>query len=255
MDPRNRNGNHQITAAEAGLAHGSCVVNLPPPLFNKKVNRDGFVSDAKCIMWVLMKSIDTGTTTARFIPEVTWHLDIHTTPLEKLYDDVLESFNCSSGCPMVIPKLRNEAYLGAKALLHLAIQRKCFGNGTDEVLFKSVSSRHLIMGSKHHEGDLDLGSTLCFIDCIFGDSELMDWRNFSFTIPHRAWMAHILLFHAQNTTNKGNRLTDDIKQFVHHTLQLHPSPPAQVTADCLFIAGLILGFKLHVDDLSVVDKR
>ena len=50
-------------------------------------------------------------------------------------------------------------------------------------------------------------------------------------------------------------LPDYIREFVLHSLQLDPAPPAWIVADCLFIIGLTLGIELHVDDLSVNDKR
>jgi len=108
----------------------------------------------------------------RFIPEVVWYAGIRTTPLEGLYDTVIKYFGQSSRRPVVIPKLRNKAYLSAAALLYLAIQRKCIGHKSDKAVFKAISSRHLVMG-RHHEGDSDVESTLGIIDWVFGDFEPM----------------------------------------------------------------------------------
>lgn len=104
----------------------------------------------------------------RFIPEVVWHAGIRTIPLERLYNTMLECFNRSSGRPVVIPKLRNKAYISAKALLHLAIQRKCIGDGSDKAVFESISSQYPITGLKPNTEASDLGSTLGIIDHIFG---------------------------------------------------------------------------------------
>ena len=229
----------------------------PPPLFNKETDWNGYVLDSNCIAWMFEISMDADVMMAimRFIPEVVWHAEIRTTPLERLYDTVLECFDRSSGSPVVIPKLRNKAYLSAKALLHLTIQRKCIGDGSDNAMFKSISSRHLIMGSKHYEGDSDLEATLGIIDCVFGDFKPMDWQNFSFTVQHHAWMGHILLYRAWDILRKCEPLPDDIKEFVLHSLGLEPLPPAPIVTDCLLIIGLVLGIKLHIDDLSAVDKR
>ena len=171
------------------------------------------------------------------------------------HDTVLECFDRSSGSPVVIPKLRNKAYLSAKALLHLAIQRKCIGDESDKAVFKSISSRHPIMGSKHYEGDSDLESTLCIIDRVLGDSQPIHWQNFSFSVQHHAWMGHILLYRAWDVVRKHKPLPDDIKEFVLHSLRLEPPPPAPIVAGCLLIIGLLLGIKLHIDDLLVVDER
>jgi len=139
----------------------------PSPLFNKETDWAGFALDSNCIAWMFEISMDSDVIMAimRFIPEVVWHVEIKTTPLERLYDTVLECFDRSSGRPVVIPRL------SAKALLHLAVQRKCIGDESDKAMFKSICSRHPVMGSKHYEGDSDLEATLGIIDRVFGDFE------------------------------------------------------------------------------------
>jgi len=231
--------------------------NQPPPLFNKETDWSGCVLDSHCIAWMFSMSMDPDVIMAimKFIPDIVWHAEIRTTPLERLYDTVLECFDRSTGHRVVIPRLRNKAYLSAKALLHLAIQRKCIGHESDEAVFRSISSRQIIMGSEHYEGDTDLESTLGIIDRVFGDFEPMHWQKFSLTVPHHAWMGHILLYRAWDVLRNTYPLPDDIREFVFYSLRLEPPPPAPIVADCLFIIGLVLGIKLDVDDLSVVDKR
>ena len=227
------------------------------PLFNKETDWHGYVLDSDCIAWMFEMSMDADVTLAimKFIPEVVWHAGIRSIPLERLYDTVLECFDRSSGTPVVVSKLKNKAYLSAKALLHLAIQRKCIGHESDAAVFKAISSRHPTIGAKRYEGDSDLESTLGIIDRVFGDSEEMFWHTFSFSIPHHAWMGHILLYRAWDVIRKGHALPDDVKDFVLYSLRLEPPPPAPIVTDCLFIIGLLLGIKLHIDDLLVIDKR
>jgi hypothetical protein len=227
------------------------MANTPvqsPPLFNKETDWDGFVLDSSCIVWMFEMSMDMDITIAivRAIPEIVWHSGIPVTPLERLYDTVLECFDCSSGHPVVIPKLRSKAHFSAKALLHLAIQRKCIGGESDEAMFKSISDRHTAMGFMHYEGESDLEATLGVIDYVFGNFEPIYWQNFTFTIQHHAWMGHILLYRAWDIINKGNPLPDDVKGFILYSLQLVPPPPAPIVADCLLIVGLVLGINLHV---------
>ena len=231
----------------------------PPSLFDKETDWDGYVLDSSCIARMFQMSTDADVSMAimRFIPEVVWHPGIQTTPLERLYDTALECFDSSSGHPVVVTKRRDKAYLSAKALVHLVIQRKCIGNESDEAVFKSISDRHQTMGSKHYEGDPDLESILGIIDRVFGIhvSEPMRWDEFSFTVPHHAWMGHILLYRAWDAIRKGQPLPDDTKEFVLYSLRLDPPPPTPIVADCLFIVGLVLGIELRIDDLLVVDKR
>lgn len=225
-----------------------------PPLFNKETNWRGYVLDSDCIAWMFDMSMDVNATLA-VIPEVIWHAGIRTTPLERLYDAFIECFDRSSGRPTVIPKLKDKAYLSAKALLHVAIQRKCIGGELDGPAFISISARHPAVGWKRYEGDSDLESTLGIIDRVFGDFEEMHWNTFSLSVPHHSWMGHILLCRAWDVLRRGEALPGDVKEFVLHSLQLEPAPPAPIVADCLFIIGLVIGIKMHVDDLLVTDKR
>ena len=228
-----------------------------PPLFNGKTDWHGYVLDSNCIAWMFEASTDADVILAimKFIPEVVWHSGIRPIPLEMLYDNVLECFHHSPGGSVVIPNLRNKAYLSAKALLHLVIQRKCIGDESDEVVLKSISNRHPILGSRGYEGDSDLESTLGIIDRIFGDSKEMRWPTFSFTVSHHAWMSHILLYRAWNSLGRGEPLPDDIKGFVLHSFRSKSLPPDPIATDCLFIIGLVLGIDLHINDLLVIDKR
>jgi len=233
------------------------MANVPDtdPLFDKEIDLDDFVLDSKCITWMFNTSMDADATMAimKFIPEVVWHAGIRTTPLERIYDTILERFDPSSGRPILIPKLREATYLSAKALLHLVIQRQCIGNESDRVVFNSILVRHLTMGFGFYDSDLEV--TLGIIDRIFRNSKPMDWQTFSFTIPHHTWMGHILLYHAWDILGKGEPLPNYIREFVLHSLQLEPPPPTTIVADCLFIIGLILGIQLHITDLFVADKR
>ena len=239
----------------------------PAPLFEKEADLGEYVLDSKCIARMFQMSIDADVSMAimKFIPEIVWYAGIRTTPLEKLYDTVLECFDQSSGHPVVIPRFKEKAYLSAKALVHLAIQRKCIGNDSDKVAFESISNHRLIMGSEDCKGQSDLESTLGIIDRIFSvpgpmlpeptQPKPMQWANFSFTDEHRAWMGHILLYRAWDAIRKGQSLPDDTEEFVLHSGRLEHPPPTPIIADCLFIVGLVLGIELCIYDLLVVDKR
>ena len=227
------------------------------PFLARDIDKDGYVLDSNCIAWMFEMSADPDFIIAimRFIPEVVWHAGIQTAPLVRFYDTLLGCFDRSSGHPVVIPKLKDKAYFSARAVLHLAIQRKCVGNESDIDAFESISSRHLIMGSEHCGGDSDLESTLGIIDCVFGKSEPMRWEKFSFTIPHHAWMGHILLYRAWDALREDKGLPDDIKGFIKHSVYSIPPPPPPIVADCFVLVGSSLGVGLHDDDLSIVDKR
>jgi hypothetical protein len=252
--PHAYDGNNPTYHIELPMANQP---NQLPPLFNKETDWEGYALDSDCIAWMfeMCMDMDIIMIIMRFIPEVVWHAGVRTIPLERLYETVVECFDRSSGHPIVIAKFRDKAYLTAKALLHLTIQRKYIGDKCDVAVFNSISGRRLLMGPKHYDGDSDLTSTLGIIDCVFGGAGPMHWQHFKFTLPHHAWMGHILLYRAWDVLGQRAPLPEDIKQFILHSFRLELPPPPPIVADCLFIISLILEIPLHRDDLSTVDKR
>ena len=168
--PRSRtfDGRNGINHVELPMANTS---EAPTPLFHKERDWRGFVLVSNCVAWMFQMSMDGDVIMAiiRFIPEVVWHAGIRTIPLERLCNTVLECFDRSNDRPVVILKLRNKAYLSAKALLHLAIQRECIGDESDKAVFEAISINHPVMCSRHYEDDSDLELTLGIIDRVFGD--------------------------------------------------------------------------------------
>ena len=230
-----------------------------PPLLEKEADWEGFVLDSNCITWMSEKIVDEDAVQdiMKFIPEVVWHPGIRATPLKSLYDAVVECFDYSSGRPVLISKLKQKAYLSAKALLHVAVQRRCIDLESDRTAFDSISSRHHFMGSEIYKGNSDLESTLGIIDRVFKAKgfENMPWGEFSFSESHRAWMGHILLYRAWYVLKKGEPLPDDIREFVLYSLRLDPPPPASTVLHCLLIIGLVLEIDVDADDQQGVDRQ
>ena len=177
-------------------------------LFDENTGREGYVLDANCIAWMFNMSVDPDVILdiMKFIPEVVWHSGIQSTPLEKLYDTVLECFEQSSGHPVVSSKCREKAYVSAKALLHVTIHRKCMGGTeSDKEALDSISRRHQFIGSWHYEGDSDLESALGMMDRIFRPDNpgQMNWHKSSLSVPHHTWLAQVLLYHTWASSRKA----------------------------------------------------
>ena len=109
------------------------------------------------------------------------------------------------------------------------------------------------MGSKYYEGGSDLDSTLGITGHIFGDFEPMYWQSFSFTVPHHAWMGHILLSHSWEILRKSEALPDDMKESDLHSDQILPPPQCWSWKTVCSSSTSCLGF--YADDLPVVEKR
>ena len=229
----------------------------PPVLFGDEDDQKDCVLDSNCIAWMFDMSMDPDVILdiMKFIPEIIWHNGIHTTPLEKLYDTVLECFDHSSGRPVVTPKFKDKAYPSAKALLHIGIQRKCIGKESDRASFNSISIKHRKnLGSRYLEVDSDLDSTLAMIDRVFVDTDFdpIPWEKFTFTDSHHTWMSRSLLCHAWGALKKGDTLPEEVRRFVRHFLALVPPPPVQIVRDCLYVVDLILETRLDNDDPHVI---
>ena len=232
----------------------------PPVLFGDESDKKDYMLDSNCIAWMFERSMDPDVILdiMKFIPEIIWHTGIHNTPLEKLYDTVLECFDNSTGSLIVAPKFRDKAYLSAKAFLHLAIQRKYMGDGSDTDVFDVISLRHQqYVGSKYYESDADLDSTLAMIDHVFANanSKAIPWQDFFFTSPHHTWMSRILLCYAWGALKGGSPLPTEVRGFVRRSLALVPPPPAQTVRDCLYIVGMALKIRFVDDDPNVTNIR
>ena len=235
------------------------VAPLQLPFTFDTTTWDGYVQDSDSILRLFGISTDADVilTITKLIPEIVWHAGIQITPLERVYNVLLECFDHSSGFLVVIPTLRNEAYFGSRALLHLAIQRQCIGRQSDMTAFHSISRRHQKMGHSYYGGDSDLESTLAIIDHVFKpgwNSGRIPWKEFSFSDSHRAWMGHILLYGAWYSLGNGDPLPDYIMEFFSLPLLLDPPPPGPIVLNSLHIIGLLLGIRFGVSD-KVVNER
>lgn len=134
------------------------------------------------------------------------------------------------------------SFLSATALLHLAIQRKCIGDGSDTAVFNSISSQFPIVGSERYEGNSDQ-ATLGTADWIFEITSFLlfhtmpGWRTYSFTVPE--------------TLRKGEPLPNNIEDFALRSLRLEPPRPT-IVADCL---PIVCSVTFPANDLLVVNKR
>lgn len=63
-------------------------------------------------------------------------------------------------------------------------------------------------------------------------------------------MSHVFLYLACHE----KQVSEVVMEFVEISMSLRP-PTDIVIADCLFVIGLMIGVPLHVNDITVGDKR
>lgn len=230
----------------------------PDPLFkHRDTDWDGYVVYSDCITWMLEKPIEQGALKAivGFVPEIVWHAGIKSVPLQRMYDTLLECFDERSVPPVVLSRYRDQAYLSAKAVLHVLVQRKCLGGDSDAAVSKAIAAKHRAFVPRRYTGDGELESTLGMIDQVLGKGEAIVWSGLRLSVEHHSWMAHILLYRAWDALGSSPKLSDDVTEFIRHSLSMDPPPSDVIVADCLMMIGLLIGINIHVDDLSIVDKR
>jgi len=223
-------------------------------IFKKQeIDWKGFISDSLCIAWMFDRTFDSDKVTVilDFIPDVVWHSGICNVPIAIVFEIFERCFSYSDGNAALIPRLRDRAYASGRALVHLAIQRKCIGEeGCDPL--KEFRGTQRSYSWRSYDKDLD--SILALVDRLLGNNRPINWNGYKFTESHQRWLSHILLYRAWDHLCYSPKLPDDVEAFVTLALSTEDTHPA-VVADCLFIISLVIGLPLHVDDLATTDKR
>ena len=231
------------------------ILSLDIPLIFKEQEIDwrGFISDSFCIVWMFNRTFDSDKVTVilDFIPDVVWHSGICNVPIPIVFQIFEKCFSYSDGNAALIPRLRDRAYASGRALVHLAIQRKCIGEVACDPLKEFRGTQRSYSWRSY---DKDLDSILALVDRLLGNNRPINWSGYKFTETHQRWLSHILLYRAWDHLCYSPKLPDDVEAFVTLALSTEDMHPA-VVADCLFIISLLIGLPLHVDDLAITDKR
>ena len=213
---------------------------------------EGYKHDARCItrMFVISSDMDTIRLTVGFVQEVVWGTTIRNAPLGWIHGKLVSCFDTSlPNAPILIPALRDIAYLSAKAFTRILIQQRYFpeSNNVDENPLKDI--KHTPLAFIESSGDPDLESVLLMVEKEFGCDAVIPWDKYRLSSAHHIWVSHLFVYHA-----KHKPLSDDVSNFVKHSLNPNKCPGA-VIADCLCIINIILRNLFSVEHLARRDKR
>ena len=246
---------------EASINTHVCItpaaIRRPWPVtrvFVQEMGSEGDRLDARCIsrMFTMSTDADVVSTIMGFIPEIIWHSGIKDVPLKRIYNILMDCFNFSGLTPVVIPKLRDVAYLSARAFVHIELQRRCitqYGEHRQDS-WKALCASHPLLSPTDYGPDPDLEAVLLMVDMTLGYDNGFPWEQMKMTPPHRAWMSHVFLYHAWYE----GQVSEAVMDFVENSMSLR-LPSDIVITDCLFIIGLMIGIPFHVSDITVRDKR
>ena len=256
--PLSMNTGHGLEASITALACiAPAVVQFPwsvTPLFNQGAGTESDSLDARCIgrMFARSSDLDVVTSIMDFIPEIVWHSGIKNVPLRRIYAILMDCFDFSGPRPVMIHKLRDVAYLSARAFAHIGLQRRCITQYKEheQDSWKAICANHPLLSPADHGPDSDLETALFMVDMTLGYGGDFPWAKTQMTPPHRAWMSHVFLYRAWHE----KQVLEAVMDFVENSVSLRP-PSDVVIADCLFIIGLMIGVPVHVSDITVRDKR
>jgi len=210
----------------------------------------------------MSSDVDAVTSIMGCIPEVIWHSGIKDVPRQRIYDVLMDCFDFSGLHPAVIPRFRDIAYLSARALVHIGLERRCITQyeEDEEESWKTLCTKHLLLSptddvlnsESDSAPDSDLETVLFMVDTMLGHDIEFPWAEYRMepTPHHLEWMSHVLLYCAW----ERGRLSEAMTSFIENIMSLEP-PNDIVTTNWLFIIGLVIDIPLHVNDITVRDKR
>jgi len=203
-------------------------------------------------MFVMSTDVDVVTSIMDFIPEIIWHGGIKKVPLERIYDVLMDCFDHSGSTPVIIPRLRDVAYLSARAFAHIGLQRRCITQHEEhkQESWKALCANHPLLSPAGYDTDPDLKAALFMVDMTLGYDNKFPWGETRMTPPLRGWISHVFLY---RTWHEG-QLSEVVMDFVEDSLSLE-LPSDIVITDCLFTIGLTIGVPFHVNDITVRDER
>jgi hypothetical protein len=248
------------TLANVGLTVGTAPLHgLHRRVFYSSLSlswEKGYRFDARCITRMLGMSTDVDTIrpTMDFVQEVIWDAGIKNVPLEWIYRKLINCFDFTHPqTPILIPTLRDVAYLSAKAFAHIQIQQRCipYDAGSLPVVNDWYpDTPHTPLGSPGSRSDPEVECALLMVDRALGSEVKIPWGEYQLSPAHHLWVSHLFVYCASL-----NPLSDDVSMFVKYSLDFNPPPSDAVVADCLCIINMMLGTRFRIEELTRRDKR
>ena len=244
---------------EIGMAIAAVLPGLHQQVLQTILSRSwekGYRFDARCItrMLVMSTDLDTIRLTMDFAQEVVWDARIKAIPLEWIYRKLIGCFDFTHPqTPILLPTLRDVAYLSAKALAHIQFQHHCIPEhgGTAHVGDdRCTDTQYTPLGSLVFNNDPDLESALLMVDKAFGRNMKIPWNEYRLSPEHHLWVSHQFVYYASR-----NPRSEDALAFVKYSLDPAKPPSDAVVADCFYIISMIFETRFHVEDLTKRDKR
>ena len=257
-----KNNRRQVPVNLTDLVGGGLTAGAAPldalhrrVLYSSLSWENGYRFDVRCITRMLMMStnVDTILFTMDFVHEVVWDAETKIVPLKWIYRKLMSCFDFTQPqTPILIPTLRDVAYLSAKALTHIQVQQRVPQRGVPDPggNIWQPDAPHTRLGYTDSRIDPDLGSALLMVDNALGFEVKIRWDDYRLSPDHHLWVSNLFVYSALREP-----LSDNVSDFVKYSLDACRSPGDAVITDCLYVINIILGTRFRVEDLTRRDKR
>jgi Family of unknown function (DUF6535) len=198
---------------------------------------------ARSIQWILETSTDMViiTTAVEMVPEVEWP-DGHDVTF--VLDQLTRQLYATVDSPWQLTShTRERMQTCLKAIFHLYVARDLWGP-------VNISNNDLRYNDRHLRAMPD-DQDFQLISCVTERPYVLDIT--SLTFSNRMWMAHILTYHLHHG-DRHPRILSFVNGFIDKCLH-DPKSPSRLVADCLVLAGLMIGIRAHRRFLAGIDKR
>lgn len=253
----------QTTPARHARTHSNgepiTDLNAREPLFMSVLRQEQSSLRAEKIKWILDRHTDDDTTVAalRAILRMAWRSGNHSLLLKRCYEILLQSFEIVDDHPALIQRLRNLAYLSARAFCHILVQSGSDAQGPEDKVMNSLKKGHTPLSLGCREGDSNLQSVIGLTDRLLGVDQEIEWSSFQLSSAHHLWLSDILLYHASNlvAAGKQEKVHGEVATFVQDTFSLEPPSALSIDTNCVLMVGLLVDIPVHRDDLLVSGEK
>ena len=204
----------------------------------------GYAVQSSAVQWILATSTDpdTVTTAAKMLPEIEWPAGHDVTEvLDRLKGHFHACFDLTGG---VLPQSQARAIVCLKAIVHLYAER-----GLDPpFIFWGVG--RIFSNFDHSSCHIHPDQDFFIVSSAIGRNEALDIASLS--VSDQMWMAHIFTYQLHGGNHKQYFVTIVI-DFIETCFD--SMPPQRLLADCLLLAGMLIGLPVDRRDLVRLDKR
>jgi hypothetical protein len=202
--------------------------------------------EGRSVQWVLETSTDFDMVTAAvsFIPEVELPNDVHV--IDKWLDLANRHFHqCFES---QLPLAKGTALACLKAVLHLD-----FGELKRDF---TIDDSGTCVWSNGRQYQMQRDRDFSIISCSQGKSSEVEIKTLS--LSDRMWLAHMFVIGLHNNHRSSIWGSEFKARMIFHLVDVSlrdPTSPPRLVADCLLLAGQLMGLKIDRQHLARLDKR